>query len=335
MINFLEVEDFAAILGVLYFVRELIKIVCFIIPMGLIVMITIDIGKVVITGQDKESKTISLIVKRVIYAVVIFLLPQTVFGISNILIGAETQESGSLWKYLGETSVEDVRKLVENEQEALRNELKQMEAESAQKAKERANANDNYKKTVLQLSDKEKKGSSEGTVIGQTYNLTDEELRGIARLCQQEQGSPEGAAAEASLMANRYELFPKGLKNRNYTSLFDYVENDGWWASSSKYMNNTSGLNQEVLDAVKEVLVVGKRTLPLYVDEHDYMGDIKTVSNNGTSFDKKDRSQYKQDVTYIENTLSSEYTFYSFPTETSDPFGYTESAMKKYKELQE
>ena len=38
------------------------------------------------------------------------------------------------------------------------------------------------------------------------YTLTDAQLRGIASLCQQEQGTAQGAAAEASLMANHMEL---------------------------------------------------------------------------------------------------------------------------------
>ena len=39
-----------------------------------------------------------------------------------------------------------------------------------------------------------------------TYDLSDEQVKKIARLCVQEQGTVEGAAAEASLMANLFEV---------------------------------------------------------------------------------------------------------------------------------
>lgn len=43
------------------------------------------------------------------------------------------------------------------------------------------------------------------------YNLTETQLKKIARLCVQEQGSVEGAKAEASLMANLLETDRKSV----------------------------------------------------------------------------------------------------------------------------
>ena len=43
-----------------------------------------------------------------------------------------------------------------------------------------------------------------------TYDLSDEQVKKIARLCVQEQGTVEGAAAEASLMANLFEVNNNG-----------------------------------------------------------------------------------------------------------------------------
>lgn len=151
-----------------------------------------------------------------------------------------------------------------------------------------------------------------------TYNLSDSELRGIARLCQQEQGSVVGAAAEASLMANRFELH-----GSSYGSLYNYIKNSGWFAKASYWMSQTGSLQTSILDAVKSVLVEGRRTLPAYVDEHDCFSDITSVTNNGSSISKTNRSAYIPHKTIIKNAMGSTYTFYCFPDSNSDPFGYT------------
>ena len=87
-------------------------------------------------------------------------------------------------------------------------------------------------------------------------------------------------------------------------------------------MSNTSNLKDDVLQAVRAVLVDGKRTLPGYVDEHDCFSDISSATNNGSSISVSDRSSYKQNVTIMHNVYGSTYTFYTFPESNSDPFGY-------------
>ena len=159
------------------------------------------------------------------------------------------------------------------------------------------------------------------TYKGTKYSLTALQLKKITRLCDQEQGSVAGCAAEASLMANLYELQGK----RKYNSLYEYVRNGGWFYRAAYYMDNGS-CTQKELDAVKDVLVNGNRTLPLYVDEHDCFSDIKSATNNGKPIKITDRSAYKQNVTIIKNRYQSTYTFWSFPAPGSDPFGYTNNS---------
>lgn len=151
---------------------------------------------------------------------------------------------------------------------------------------------------------------------GTKYKLTDTQLKKIARLCYQEQGSA-AAPAEASLMANLYELHGK-----KYPSLYEYVRNGGWFYRAAHYMDNGSA-SSSVIAAVKDVLVNGNRTVPLYIDEHDCFSDLVSVTNNGQEIHKTDRSLYKRGVTKIKNRYGSTYTFYSFPSAYSDPFGYT------------
>jgi len=157
-------------------------------------------------------------------------------------------------------------------------------------------------------------------------------------LCQREQSSAIGAAAEASLMANRFELYGSKFGS-GATGLYNYIRNSGWWASSKNHMDNVSGLTSSVLSAVRDVLVSGKRTLPKYVDEHDciYCGsygyDIVKIITDGNIITAKnelvDHSNYIKDRTIIYNKYGAVYTFYTFPTEKSDPFGYTSYAKKE------
>ncbi|MDE6519167.1 MAG: hypothetical protein K2K91_01740, partial [Ruminococcus sp.] len=149
-----------------------------------------------------------------------------------------------------------------------------------------------------------------------TYNMTETELIKIASLCQQEQGTAKGAAAEASLMANRFEMY--GSK---FSSVYDYARNSGWFAQAGKHMDKMDA-SDAVIKAVRNVLIYGKRTLPGYIDEHDCFSDLKSCTNNGVGITIKDRSQYRQFVTIINNVYGSKYTFYCFPTSSSDPFGY-------------
>ena len=159
------------------------------------------------------------------------------------------------------------------------------------------------------------------TYKGTKYSLTAIQLKKLARLCDQEQGSVAGCAAEASLMANLYEL----VGYKKYKSLYEYVRNGGWFYRAAHYMDNGSYTASQ-LAAVKDVLVNGNRTVPLYVDEHDCFSDIKSATNNGKFITVTDRSAYKQNVTIIKNRYGSTYTFWSFPAPGSDPFGYTDNA---------
>lgn len=144
------------------------------------------------------------------------------------------------------------------------------------------------------------------------YDLTVEELTGIARLCQQEQESLEGSAAEASLIANRYELY-----GGNYSSIYSYARNSGWWANAP-YIMSSIWLRPEIYDIVKTVLMEGKRTLPKYVDEHDCISDIRSISTGN----KWNASDYHQFETMVYNCYGASYGYYGRPG-TTDVFGWS------------
>ena len=161
------------------------------------------------------------------------------------------------------------------------------------------------------------------------YSLTQSQIKQLARLCAQQQGSVTGAKAEASLMANLLETSPS--RQRKYgtsgNALYNFVRNGGWFYRAAHYMDYGS-CSSAYVEAVRDVLVNGNRTLPQYVDEHDAFSDISSISTGSI----RDRSDYIKNKTIIRNKMGSTYTFYCFPTSTSDPFGYTAAAYNYVKE---
>lgn len=76
-------------------IKKLLNYVAIIIPIGLMLFGIIDLGKAVIASDDKEVKAAQTrLIKRVIYAVVIFLIPSLVTLIMNIVaVGADQSET--------------------------------------------------------------------------------------------------------------------------------------------------------------------------------------------------------------------------------------------------
>ena len=144
------------------------------------------------------------------------------------------------------------------------------------------------------------------------YDLSDNEIKGLANLAKQEQGSIDGACAELSLMANLFE------KQNKYKTLYEYVRYGGWFSKASHWMDYGSA-GETYRQYARYVLSHGLRTVPAHVNEHDCFADIQSISTGGT----RNRSDYVRDKTVIKNRYGSTYTFYCFPTESSDPFGYT------------
>lgn len=158
------------------------------------------------------------------------------------------------------------------------------------------------------------------------YNLTDDQIKGVANIVGHEQGTEAGWLAEASLMANRTDI--KGDEYATPENLVKAVTG-GWFAYGSKRYYQRDKVSDGTVQAVKTAIVEGKRTVPRYVNEHDYIGDILSVTTNGKSISKNDRDAYIRHQTQIKNTYGSDYTFYSWPNPEGDPFGYTDT---KYRE---
>lgn len=94
-------EDMKVIFGVIQTVMNVIK---WAIPVILIIMGTMDIAKVVTAGEGKDDdvkKATKKFANRVIYAVVIFLIPTIVSLLFNLIpenVGANESFNGNSWK---------------------------------------------------------------------------------------------------------------------------------------------------------------------------------------------------------------------------------------------
>lgn len=76
----------ADFLRIIYLFKLILKIAFIIIPIGLIIFITIDLFKNVISNNDKDQqKNLTLIIKRIIYAVLVFFVPTIVNLVVSLL----------------------------------------------------------------------------------------------------------------------------------------------------------------------------------------------------------------------------------------------------------
>lgn len=194
-------------------------------------------------------------------------------------------------------------------------------------------------------------GGSTSTGTGtfhQYSDVSDKQLQQITALCVGEQGSnKEAVMAEASLLANRTELY----KTANAAGLKSMALG-GWFAGDSKQSYNSGTIkNQggrapsaEEISWVKQVIKDGKRTLPAYIDEHDCYTEAtapkkyKGVTGGINKIEGTQSGNYVTHKTVMHNDLGSSYKFYcQFKTGDgwSDPFGYTAEAEAKRASLGE
>lgn len=73
------------ILGVIYFILKLIDILLIAIPIGLIVFITIDVFKMIVSDDKGVKDAQKMVINRLIFAVAIFFIPTIVTLIMNLL----------------------------------------------------------------------------------------------------------------------------------------------------------------------------------------------------------------------------------------------------------
>lgn len=74
------------ILRIIYFIKILIEIIMFIVPIGLIIMGLIDFSKSVVTNDENaRKKNLNIFIKRIIFAVLLFAMPWIVRTFMHLL----------------------------------------------------------------------------------------------------------------------------------------------------------------------------------------------------------------------------------------------------------
>ena len=214
---------------------------------------------------------------------------------------------------------------------------KQVEAYNKAESSEEREYAKNFVMTHFTLKERPKASRSTATGRGTftTYNLTEEQVYNLARICAREQGGDNlnGGAAEASLMANLFEKNGSDY-GTGADGLYNYVTQGFWFRREGHdvFENCPDTVSNEFLNVVKAVLLQGYRTLPKYVTEHDDLGDIGSVTNNGVEIDKYNHSQYIQNVSQVHQSTGAfgsdagTWIYYCWPSEAdgTDPFGYYE-----------
>jgi hypothetical protein len=83
-----ETKDIWILIG------KVIRIVLIVIPVIIVLLGTLDLGKAVMAGEDKEIKEAQkMFVKRLIYGVVIFFIPYLVAGVYSLFDGLNDNPS--------------------------------------------------------------------------------------------------------------------------------------------------------------------------------------------------------------------------------------------------
>ena len=104
MMNFLNASlayscGGADVLRIIKFVFVLLDFVLFIIPVGLIIMMMVDFGKNVMAGKEDEmKKNLNIAIKRVMYCVVLFLVPTIVSFVIGIVADSSDSEKNIVEK---------------------------------------------------------------------------------------------------------------------------------------------------------------------------------------------------------------------------------------------
>lgn len=99
------------ILSVVLFIKKLLQIVYIIVPIGLILYLSIDLFKAVMAGSEGNKK-IGIIIKRLIYTVVLFLVPVLVKFAMN-LVASDALLYNTCWEKANIETINHYRELEE------------------------------------------------------------------------------------------------------------------------------------------------------------------------------------------------------------------------------
>ena len=330
--------DFLRIVAVL---KTLVTIVKIAVPLIIIVMGMLDFFKIVSEGTPEAAKKgAQTIFIRLVAGALIFFLPSIIDTFMGFVNGYSDAQN-TYTACINNSEKLDYYKELKEEQIAHKKDEKEATKEEAEKKKKKKEAAAVAAMAAKQTYDSS--STSEGTITGKKYDVSDSDISYIASiaLCEVDE---IGLSAEVSQMVNRYELF-----SNHQGSIANYVRTNGFWQCANE--NNGRTPSESAKAKTKDIIVLGNRTLPPYVDEQDCPSCtcrrcenytyIKSITTNGTTYTDYDsiRSMgppvYVQDKSRIVNKWGSRYTYYAHGCQerTCDMYGYTDEAFAKYKQM--
>ena len=325
-------------LSTMLFIKSIEIFVSILIPLILIVSLGFEITTMVYGDVKNYHKHVRSIILKTIAAVVIFFIP-TITNVTLSLVSQTKFSATECWTNANTETIERY-KAVEEAQAKLEEEKRAKEAKKAEEMRiaiektREAARKENEKKAEEERRRKQQEGAGggsggqndcKGSYSGTKYNLSQYEITGLARMVTCEYGTDaNGMSAVASHMANLYEI-RNHYGNTGGRSLYQYITTCGWYACARK-LGDSSYDNSQAQQVVRSVLVEGKRTLPLYIDEFDwYPHDIK-----GATWESY--KSYTPHVTQLNNVYSSSGKYFCITISGHDGnvFFYTATA-ERYK----
>ena len=169
---YLNICDNSGILSVILVVKYVLDFITIIVPIALIIMMSIEVGKIVFAGD--VSKTVSKVTKSIFYkciaAVFIFFVPSLV----NLLLSTLNQadySAGACWENANPSTIAQF-KLVEEANKLQEQEDLKREAEEARKERERV---EKIREEARKKNEEENKDINGGIMLGDVvyYNQCD------------------------------------------------------------------------------------------------------------------------------------------------------------------
>lgn len=137
-------------LRVIYFFKLILDIVFVVIPIALILLLTIDFAKMMISGDESaQKKTFKLATKRILYAVIVFFVP-TIVSFLNIILGDLGVEYSECYNDITIEAIESLaaeEKAIEEAEKAARlalMESKRQEQKELEEAKQNVSDSGTY-----------------------------------------------------------------------------------------------------------------------------------------------------------------------------------------------
>lgn len=172
-------ENFS-FLATLLFIKKIIKILSYIVPAILILLLTIDMSKAVVAGNDDDIKKAQKIsFKRIIASLIIFFVPLLVQVSFNML-----GDNGGTWiKCFNDATDENVDKLVKEQQEKdkQKQDSDKQTIEDIKKKNKENKESQKQKREQARENDKQKKETNSGSNGGSITN-TGKIYKGKAKL---------------------------------------------------------------------------------------------------------------------------------------------------------